>query len=138
MKPIHEKKIIHWISNSLDITTDFNFISTQELYKDYCASYNIEYNEKKLISFSILLTNVFKKLKWDVKKHRTYDKRGYKNLVFKNTKKEDVFSLLTYEKKINELHKIDNILYFQAIDELNKKILDNTEILKEFIKKEKK
>lgn len=131
MKKLKERKIYNWIINSLELTNDFNFISTQDLYKDYCATYNIVYEQTKVLSFSILLSNLFKKLNWEVQKHRFSSIRGYRNLKFKHN--ADVFSYLTIEGKLKQLHSIENKLYLEALEALDKKISKQTETIKQFL-----
>lgn len=131
MKKLKERKIYNWIINSLELTDNFNFISTQDLFKDYCATYNITYNQTKLLSFSILLANIFKKLNWNVKKHRLHSERGYSNLKFKHN--ADVFTHLTREEKLIQLQNIENKLYLEALEALDKKISKQTETIKQFL-----
>lgn len=122
MKIIKTRKITKWLVNTLELTESKTFISTETLFKDFCVTYKEKYDPNQLISFGKILSNIFKKLNWNIKKSRLKDKHGYSNLKFKQN--------ITYEEKINQLKKLENQLYLETLEELNKKLLEIEKKLK--------
>lgn len=117
MKKIKEKNIYNWVINSLEETTYHTFISTDLLFKYFCEIYNIKYDKANLLSFSVLLSKIFKNLNWKIEKSRVHAIRGYKFLQFKHTK---------------------NKLYLQRLSKLEEILLHEADIIRQLISGQQK
>jgi len=123
MKKLIQIKINKWVQQSLMFNPNYVFINSIDLYKDFCATYNIPFDLNNLKSFGMHFSKVIKYLNWNIKKGRHNKLNGYFHLSF--THQIDTQALINKKQTIEN---INTDLYLNVLSEISNK-LNNQEII---------